>query len=124
LSRDGLITPTLVGFFSPGCQPCAVELPRFVERARALSSTGGLALAVIDAEAQSEAPDDVERLASVAHVVLQRHRDGELQQAFGVIGYPTVCLVGTGGTVLPDLEATPDVEPVPARSGDRNGDRA
>lgn len=98
--RELLVTPTLVGFFSPGCEPCATELPQFVERATAMSDGAGHALAVIDAETDREAIDYAERLRPVAQVVVQGHRDGALQAAFRVVGYPAFYLVGAGGTVL------------------------
>jgi hypothetical protein len=117
--RELLVTPTLVGFFSPGCKPCATELPRFVERATAMPHGAGQALAVIDAETDRDAIDYAEHLRPVAQVVVQGHRDDGLQAAFGVVGYPTFYLVGAGGTVLAHGDAMSSLGGVPGSDGAR-----
>lgn len=110
LSQDLLTEPTLVGFFSPGCQPCATQLPLFLDRARELPGGPTRALAVVVA-GDSDSHDYVERLSSVAQVVTEGP-EGALQSAFQVTGFPMLYLVEGGavraaGITVADLTTTP-----------------
>lgn len=98
VSREMLAEPTLVGFFPPGCQPCAAELPNFVEHAAVLQDGAGAVLAVVDADT-AQATEYVEQLSPVARVVVERH-GGPVQTAFAVSGYPTLCVIDGDGIVL------------------------
>lgn len=98
VSRDLLIGRTLVGFFSPGCQPCATELPLFIEYARSMPDGPGQVLAVVTA-ADAGGAEYVERLAEVARVVVEGH-GGALKAAFQVAGFPMLYLLGADGVVL------------------------
>lgn len=106
LSRAALTGQTLVGFFSPGCQPCATQLPHFIDRARELPGGRAQALAVVVAGTEG-GQDYVERLAPVARVVTEGV-DGALQAAFQVTGFPMLYLVDDGtvraaGVTVADL---------------------
>ncbi|TMR95483.1 TlpA family protein disulfide reductase [Nonomuraea basaltis] len=94
--------PALIGFFSPGCQPCEELLPRFIARARRFSSQ---AFAVVVADPDEDVAEEIERLGDVARVVVEAPM-GDLQSAFKVRGYPTVYVIDADGTVAgTDLDA-------------------
>ncbi|GAA1964750.1 TlpA disulfide reductase family protein [Catenulispora subtropica] len=90
---------TLVGFFSPGCQPCKVQLPRFAAHARSFPGGRDRVLAVVVVGGPDEDPEPyVKALAGVARVVVEPH-GGPLYDAFEVTGFPSVALVDSSGTV-------------------------
>lgn len=106
LSRTGLTGETLVGFFSPGCQPCATQLPHFIELARELPGGRAQALAVVVAGTEA-GQDYVDRLAPVARVVTEGP-DGVLQAAFQVTGFPMLlrlddAVVRAAGVTVADV---------------------
>jgi thiol-disulfide isomerase/thioredoxin len=84
--------PTLVGFFSPGCQPCAELLPRFTAAA-----AGTRALAVVEPAPVDDAGYRA-ALAGAATVVAGEAARAVIE-AFGVRGFPTACLVDAGGVI-------------------------
>jgi thiol-disulfide isomerase/thioredoxin len=112
LSRAQLTGPTLVGFFSPGCEPCAAELPRFVERARTMPGGAQQVLAVVDGGA-GDVSEYREHLDQVARVVVEPH-GGPLQTAFRLAAYPTIYLLGDDGTVVASGTMTSDLGNAPA----------
>jgi len=90
--------PTLVGFFTPGCEPCKEQLPQFV--ARAAEMPGGRARVLAAVIGEGEVADEyAATLSTVARVVLEPTR-GALTKAFGVDGFPAVALVDEHGVVL------------------------
>ncbi|MEV6520421.1 TlpA disulfide reductase family protein [Longispora sp. NPDC051575] len=101
--------PTLVGFFSPTCEPCKERLPQFLEYAR---SFDGRVLAVAVGP-DADVADLLTSLRPVADVVVETD-DGPVNKAFGVSGYPALCLVDDGVVVASgyQIEALP--VPVPA----------
>jgi thiol-disulfide isomerase/thioredoxin len=104
VARDLLAGPTLVGFFTPGCEPCEDLLPRFERKAGTLPHDS---LAVVHAVRAQDADGYVARLSPVARVVVEAP-GGSLQEAFQVSGFPSVFLVGGDGTVIADdLDAVP-----------------
>lgn len=90
---------TLVGFFSPGCDACEVQLPLFVAAAR---ESGRPPLAVVAGTNGTSAPY-VEKLRGSAQVVQELDR-GPIQQAFGVRGFPAFVLVEDGVLGMNDYE--------------------
>lgn len=86
----------LVGLFSPGCEPCKERIPQFIEYATRFE---GRVLAVA-AGAPDETADMVARLGEVAEVVVEPGLSGAVHQAFGVQGYPALCLVDEDRTVV------------------------
>lgn len=88
-------TRTLVGFFSPGCEPCKERMPQFIEYATRFE---GRVIAVA-AGGADEVADMVVRLGEVAEVVIEED-GGAVHRAFGASGYPALCLVDGGKTVL------------------------
>ena len=86
---------TLVGFFSPNCSACVEQLPRFVEHAKSMGRDRVLAVAV---GAEDQVTELVAQLRPVAKVVIEGH-DGPLVRAFGVKGFPALCLTAEDGTV-------------------------
>lgn len=95
LDRDGLTGATLVGFFSPHCEPCRERLPQFVAYATGFDG----AVVAVAAGDPTETADLVAELAGVAEVVVQAE-NGPLEKAFGVQGYPALCLLEPGGRVV------------------------
>jgi thiol-disulfide isomerase/thioredoxin len=91
----------LVGFLSPDCTPCKEQLPAFVRYATERPDV----LAVV-VGAPAEAANTVEALRPVATVVVEPP-EGPLQQAFGVVGYPTFVLVRDGVMVTADHTLQP-----------------
>ncbi len=103
VALDLLATPTIVGFFSPGCGPCKERLPEFVTRVR--HAPAGRALAVVvtakvdtNSGTDSEAEMMVSRLSEVALVVVEP-TGGPVAKALGVRGFPAFGLIGDGGRV-------------------------
>jgi hypothetical protein len=98
VSRGELVGSTLVGFFSPDCEPCKERLPQFVDHAEHHPGGRRQVLAVIVAQDEDTARPVAAELASVARVV----RDvgaGPVPRAFGVQGFPAFALVEPGGMV-------------------------
>jgi len=84
--------PTLVGFFSPGCAPCAELIPRFAEAAATTR-----ALAVIE---PGPVDDSDYRTALAAHATVVAGEPARaVVEAFGVLGFPTACLVDAEGVI-------------------------
>jgi thiol-disulfide isomerase/thioredoxin len=98
VTRDSLDGGTVVGFFSPGCGPCEELLPRFVEYA-ASEAGGGRRVVAVVAASDAEAGEIAMQLAPVARVVLEGAFGGPVSAAFGVRGYPALCVVDSDGTV-------------------------
>ncbi|MGY0233972.1 TlpA family protein disulfide reductase [Longispora urticae] len=110
VSDTALSGPTLVGFFSPTCEPCKERLPQFVEYTR---SFDGRVLAVAVGP-DAEVTDLVASLRQVADVVVETD-DGPVNKAFGVSGYPALCLVEDGVVVASGYQI--DALPVPVPAG-------
>jgi thiol-disulfide isomerase/thioredoxin len=108
--RDG---PTMVGFFSPSCGPCADQLPFFEERARRLAGSHGVLAFVIDEGESSWA--EATRLAKVATAAVIA-ADTSVTRAFSVYGYPVILDVDTEARVVASghaVEALPQMTPAP-----------
>ncbi|WP_157631944.1 thioredoxin domain-containing protein [Catelliglobosispora koreensis] len=100
---------TLVGFFTPGCQPCEENLPTWVAAASQRSGGRDSALAVVVGP-EGVVDDLIRTLLPVANVVSEGP-DGPVGKAFGIFGYPTTCTVGGDGAIMP---AKLDSAPAPA----------
>lgn len=99
VARELLDGETLVGFFSPSCQPCKTQLPRFVAHAKSFAGGRDQVLAVVVIGDADEDPEPyVTALAGVARVVVEPH-GGPLYDAFDVNGFPSVALVDAAGTI-------------------------
>jgi thiol-disulfide isomerase/thioredoxin len=111
VSRASLVGEQLVGFFSPGCGPCVEMVPRFAERAAVVGRAHAVAVVVGDA---GDAAEFVAVLEPVARVVLEPGPgEGTLSGAFGVKGFPAVCVLdgekvvtASGSSVLGVAEPT------------------
>lgn len=97
--RDELPAGAMVGFFSPGCEPCEALLPKFVAHSEDLPGGRGSALAVVVGTPDAAA-DYVAKLSRVARVVVEDSPDAAVGHAFRVSGYPTVFQLDGDGTVL------------------------
>jgi thiol-disulfide isomerase/thioredoxin len=88
---------SVVGFFSPNCPPCHVQLPEFIEFARTMPAGGGQALAVIvgGEEAAAGLAAELDGTAAVVITPLQ----GPLTIAFSVRGFPAFYLIGPDGRI-------------------------
>jgi hypothetical protein len=107
VSRELLAGRTLVGFFTPGCEPCKEKLPTFIEVAPGISGGPEQVLAVVVASAE-EGAETAARLAEVARVVVEPY-DGPVVKAFGASGFPAFGLLEGRQVVASgfELEALP-----------------
>ncbi|MFF5235381.1 TlpA family protein disulfide reductase [Dactylosporangium sp. NPDC000521] len=94
---------TLVGFFTPGCKPCADSIPEFLDRH---ARTGVAAVAVVVTDVAGSGLY-AERLAEVD--VLIEPGGGSWATAFRVSSFPTLCLIDRGGVVLGSGNAFTDL---------------
>jgi hypothetical protein len=99
VTRAGLPSPALVGFFSPDCGPCKEWLPRFTEAAAASTGRTLAVVVAMSGAADAEVDAEVAGLRGVADVVVEEP-DGPVQQAFLVRGWPAMCRLSETGTVL------------------------
>lgn len=97
ISLASLARPALLGFFSPGCEPCQEWIPRFVRASGDLPHGRAQVLAVVVGDAV-EAHDEVARLRQVAQVVVEPI-EGPVSRAFAVKGWPVLCRLGEDGTI-------------------------
>ncbi|WP_370965634.1 TlpA family protein disulfide reductase [Amycolatopsis sp. cg9] len=99
VSGEGLPGSALIGFFTPHCGACTEQLPRFLERAEA--EPGGRA-AVLAVVIGTDLDEDTRAMARsfepVAHTVIEPP-DGPVASAFGVRGFPAVCVLDDDGRI-------------------------
>jgi peroxiredoxin len=88
---------SVVGFFSPNCEPCRTQLPEFTEFARALPGGPRHALAVVVGQAEAAAGFAASLDGAAAVVITQRR--GSLTTAFSVRGIPAFYLIGPDGRI-------------------------
>jgi thiol-disulfide isomerase/thioredoxin len=99
--RDHPDAVRLVGFFSPGCAPCAERIPQFL----AYGGRAGMPLVAVvvvdrgDTAAQAEGASYVTRLDGAAQVVMEG-TGGAVATAFGVTSFPALCLIDPQGIVV------------------------
>lgn len=100
VDRDWFTGQTVVGFFSPGCAPCDELRPSFIGHAATVPGGRDRVLAVLntfpDADDTAAA---VAELSRVARVVVEPAGGDGVASAFGVRGYPTLCVVDAAGRV-------------------------
>ncbi|EXG82800.1 hypothetical protein [Cryptosporangium arvum] len=108
VSGDGPDSPTLVGFFSLGCEPCTVKRPLFADAAREHPGGRDRVLAVVVGDdGDGDVSAYLDELTPVSRVVRELPT-GELPTAFRVDAYPAFALVDADGTVLASGSAVPD----------------
>lgn len=111
-----LAAGTVVGFFTPDCEPCRLALPQFARYAGAVPGGPARVLAVITVpegeEAVAAAPAAL--LDPVARVVVEPPR-GPVQRAFGASAFPVFGLLAADGRIAASA-ATPEALPALARS--------
>jgi thiol-disulfide isomerase/thioredoxin len=99
VSREALVDGQLVGFFSPGCEPCRDMAPRFAEQAGRLPYGRSQALVVL-VGAADEVGEFVALFEPVARVVVEDSvAAGDLAAAFKVKGVPAMCTLNADGAV-------------------------
>ncbi|MEU6410941.1 hypothetical protein [Microbispora sp. NPDC046933] len=95
LGRDSLTGGMMLGFFTPTCAPCRAQASPFAERARSLGRDRALVVVV-------GSRDDVGELVAlfdpVARVLVEPDQ-GPVQRAFGVRGFPAMCVLDADGRV-------------------------
>jgi thiol-disulfide isomerase/thioredoxin len=97
---------TVIGFFSPGCEPCHDQIPAFTAFAQTLPGGPDRALAVISGRlggargqgGDGAANDLARQLADVAHVVREPSA-GTAAAALAVSGFPSFILLDADGRV-------------------------
>ncbi|MEV7012552.1 thioredoxin-like domain-containing protein [Streptosporangium sp. NPDC051022] len=92
LSRELLFSDTLVGFFSPSCQPCKEKLPKFIDYARKMPEGRNQVIAAVVGN-HDNAHGMVEQLRDVAQVILQVDNQDNFGSAFEIMAFPTVLKV-------------------------------
>ncbi|GAA3392755.1 TlpA family protein disulfide reductase [Cryptosporangium minutisporangium] len=113
VSRHDLDDGTLVGFFSPGCDPCVAAVPTFATAARTFPGGASRVIAVVAGTGEAGAAM-VGELTPVARVVVEPPGAPGMASAFGVTTFPTATLVDADGRIRwsgPDAAALP--VPVP-----------
>ncbi|WP_406859401.1 hypothetical protein ABZO31_03375 [Streptomyces sp. HUAS MG47] len=99
VSRAELVPDSVLGFFSPGCPPCAALLPRFVAAVEDAGLPAERVLAVVmPGEDDAEARQYAQRLARVATVVAGEQAR-TVSAACGVQGFPAVCAIDAVGRI-------------------------
>jgi peroxiredoxin len=88
---------SVVGFFSPNCEPCRIQLPEFIEFAKALPGGPRQALAVVTGQADAVAGFAADLDGTAAVVIAARQ--GPLTAAFSVRGMPAFYLIGGDGRI-------------------------
>jgi hypothetical protein len=97
ISRDTLTAGTLAGFFTAHCMPCKERVPEFMSRVSALPRGRDQSLAVVIGD-DADSDELAESLAAVARVVREKPGD-PVATAFGVRGYPALCVLDDDGTI-------------------------
>ncbi|MEV6826035.1 TlpA disulfide reductase family protein [Amycolatopsis sp. NPDC051102] len=99
LSGDLLPGSALIGFFTPHCGACTEQLPRFLERAEAEPGGRSAVLAVVIG---LDTDDDTRAMArqfeAAARTVIEPP-GGPVASAFGVRGFPAVCVLDDDGRI-------------------------
>ncbi|GAB3141508.1 hypothetical protein GCM10027290_14370 [Micromonospora sonneratiae] len=98
VSLDLLTGRTVVSFFSPHCAPCKERMPEFIRYAGTVPGGRAQVLAVVVGTPE-DAAESVAALTPVARVVVEPD-GGAVSRAFAINGFPALCLVDEGGTVL------------------------
>jgi peroxiredoxin len=88
---------SVLGFFSPGCEPCRTQRPRFIEFAEALPGGSTQALAVVVGGEEAASGFAAEMDGATAVVVSPRR--GPLPSQFSVRGFPAFYLIGPDGRI-------------------------
>jgi|HubBroStandDraft_1064217.scaffolds.fasta_scaffold42149_2 thiol-disulfide isomerase/thioredoxin len=88
---------SVVGFFSPNCPPCRIQVPEFIDFAAALPGGGRQSLAVVVGEGEAATGLAAELDGAAAVVITPRM--SPLTAAFSVRGFPAFYLVGPGGRI-------------------------
>jgi thiol-disulfide isomerase/thioredoxin len=112
VSKGLLGAPALVGFFSPGCAPCRERVPEFSAYAGRMPGGRDRTLAVVvgNGERGSQLASE---LKGVGHVVVEAP-GGPVSTAFGVHGFPALCVLDSGGAIA---AAGPTLDRLPAPPG-------
>lgn len=98
VSRAAIDGPTLVGFFSPTCEPCRRQAPQFAEFAGVMPGGRGRTLAVVVGQTDA-AEEFAATFAENARVVIEPV-GGTVSTAFKVDGFPAVCLLDEHGVIV------------------------
>jgi thiol-disulfide isomerase/thioredoxin len=111
--RGDLPGDAVVGFFSPGCEPCEALMPEFIAYAEGLPTGPDSVLAVVVGQAgeAAQVAAAAERLSRVARVVVEEAPGGPVAEAFRVHGFPAVFRLDGAGRVL-SSGTTLDRQPV------------
>ncbi|MGX7824649.1 TlpA disulfide reductase family protein [Actinokineospora sp. 24-640] len=93
LTRDDLVAPTLVAFFTPDCPACEEKLPAFLSYAHDFPGGKQRVVAVVAGEAGGAR---YRAALSEVGTVFSEREHGELQKAFGVNAFPAFLVVVDG----------------------------
>jgi hypothetical protein len=99
VSRDELSGPALVGFFQPGCGPCAEQTRPFLDLAGEMRAGDSRVLAIVCGPNELEVREYARRFDADA-MTFAETPDGPVATAFGVSGFPTFVLLDPVGRVI------------------------
>lgn len=104
---------SLLGFFSPGCEPCRTQRPKFIEFAEEMPGGFAQALAVVVGGEEAAVRFAAEMGEATAVVVSPRR--GPLPLQFSVRGFPAFYLIGPDGRIeASGMSVEPLASAVPA----------
>jgi thiol-disulfide isomerase/thioredoxin len=112
IAGNSLDQLTLVGFFTPACPPCKERVPQFLSYAARFP--GDVIGVAVGDDGDPETQTLAARLAVAGAVVTEAAR-GPMGSAFGVGGYPAMCVVEPSGRIVASGSVIGDLPvPVPA----------
>lgn len=88
----------LVNFWATWCGPCRVEMPEFEKAFQSYRDQGFTILAVNNRENTAQIESFTNELGVSFPLLLDEQ--GEIQELFGVISYPTTFLIGRDGRIV------------------------
>jgi len=88
---------TMVGFFSPQCQPCRDRVPEFIALLESVPASERKAIAVVIGD-RSSTSEMVAQLAPVARVITGEQAE-PVVKAFDTVSYPALYRMGNDGLV-------------------------
>ncbi|MBB5964617.1 hypothetical protein FHS22_003901 [Planomonospora venezuelensis] len=112
VDSDFLPLPAVIAFFDVGCEPCREEAPRFARQAVARPELNALAVVVGEAGPMSAVLEE-------SCLVVVEPAGGSVAEAFGVRGFPAMCLLDERGVIAATGSDLTVLTSAPVRPGAR-----
>lgn len=97
VTSQDLSEDTVVGFFSPQCQPCRDRVPEFISLLESVPAAERKALAVVIGD-RSDTSEMVAQLVPVARVITGKEAE-PIVKAFDTKSYPALYRMGDDGLI-------------------------